>query len=108
SRGGQQPDGPEPQGLGEPGAGQAQARQEPGGQQDEALAPWRSHRPSPHHGDTPAGKGPSKGGSDWVGRGGGRFTSQRFVGATGLRSEEHTSELQSREKLVCRLLLEKK
>src|SRR5207342_2673778 len=31
------------------------------------------------------------------------------VGATGdRRSEEHTSELQSREKLVCRLLLEKK
>src|SRR6266511_5881396 len=27
---------------------------------------------------------------------------------TGLRSEEHTSELQSRENLVCRLLLEKK
>src|SRR5690606_40061034 len=27
---------------------------------------------------------------------------------TGARSEEHTSELQSREKLVCRLLLEKK
>src|SRR5690606_41689826 len=26
----------------------------------------------------------------------------------GVRSEEHTSELQSREKLVCRLLLEKK
>src|SRR5690606_41305302 len=26
----------------------------------------------------------------------------------GLRSEEHTSELQSREKLVCRLLLAKK
>src|SRR5690606_41722569 len=26
----------------------------------------------------------------------------------GIRSEEHTSELQSREKLVCRLLLEKK
>src|SRR5690606_41677271 len=31
---------------------------------------------------------------------------QRLTGAT--RSEEHTSELQSREKLVCRLLLEKK
>src|SRR5690606_39942001 len=32
-----------------------------------------------------------------------------FIGQTGLpRSEEHTSELQSREKLVCRLLLEKK
>src|SRR5207302_5491910 len=30
----------------------------------------------------------------------------RFV--LGLRSEEHTSELQSRENLVCRLLLEKK
>src|SRR5215475_15488314 len=27
--------------------------------------------------------------------------------ATGIRSEEHTSELQSRENLVCRLLLEK-
>src|SRR5690606_41675008 len=29
-------------------------------------------------------------------------------GSTGPRSEEHTSELQSRENLVCRLLLEKK
>src|SRR5690606_40274097 len=29
-------------------------------------------------------------------------------GATEVRSEEHTSELQSRENLVCRLLLEKK
>src|SRR5690349_22364778 len=29
-------------------------------------------------------------------------------GAFGLRSEEHTSELQSRRDLVCRLLLEKK
>src|SRR5690606_40260231 len=28
--------------------------------------------------------------------------------AEGVRSEEHTSELQSRENLVCRLLLEKK
>src|SRR5690606_41719955 len=28
--------------------------------------------------------------------------------ASGTRSEEHTSELQSRENLVCRLLLEKK
>src|SRR5690606_40718369 len=31
-----------------------------------------------------------------------------FVRAMAPRSEEHTSELQSREKLVCRLLLEKK
>src|SRR3712207_7316284 len=30
------------------------------------------------------------------------------VGADVLRSEEHTSELQSRQYLVCRLLLEKK
>src|SRR5690606_41798223 len=30
------------------------------------------------------------------------------VSAAGARSEEHTSELQSRENLVCRLLLEKK
>src|SRR5690606_42047936 len=30
------------------------------------------------------------------------------ISAAGERSEEHTSELQSRENLVCRLLLEKK
>src|SRR5438445_4280862 len=30
------------------------------------------------------------------------------LGASGGRSEEHTSELQSRQYLVCRLLLEKK
>src|SRR5690606_41568368 len=34
-------------------------------------------------------------------------TGKRIAEATG-RSEEHTSELQSRENLVCRLLLEKK
>src|SRR5436309_7223533 len=32
----------------------------------------------------------------------------RVGGSAGCRSEEHTSELQSRENLVCRLLLEKK
>src|SRR3712207_7051281 len=32
----------------------------------------------------------------------------RVCGELGLRSEEHTSELQSRQYLVCRLLLEKK
>src|SRR5207302_7541989 len=32
----------------------------------------------------------------------------RLLAAGALRSEEHTSELQSRENLVCRLLLEKK
>src|SRR6266511_5160300 len=32
----------------------------------------------------------------------------QLTGRAGWRSEEHTSELQSRENLVCRLLLEKK
>src|SRR3712207_8327922 len=32
----------------------------------------------------------------------------RSLGAEGFRSEEHTFELQSRQYLVCRLLLEKK
>src|SRR3712207_6888825 len=31
-----------------------------------------------------------------------------IIGGPGVRSEEHTSELQSRQYLVCRLLLEKK
>src|SRR3712207_8520311 len=35
----------------------------------------------------------------------GSFT---FLASAALRSEEHTSELQSRQYLVCRLLLEKK
>src|SRR5436309_13226004 len=34
--------------------------------------------------------------------------SRRAPSETSARSEEHTSELQSRENLVCRLLLEKK
>src|SRR5690606_40175859 len=37
-----------------------------------------------------------------------RFERDAFLAALGQRSEEHTSELQSRENLVCRLLLEKK
>src|SRR6266496_4525305 len=42
-------------------------------------------------------------------RGQGRDPGQRAKPAVrGLRSEEHTSELQSRRDLVCRLLLEKK
>src|SRR2546427_1434887 len=32
----------------------------------------------------------------------------RFFASTSIRSEEHTSELQSQSNLVCRLLLEKK
>src|SRR2546422_2132941 len=38
----------------------------------------------------------------------GRAEVERRAGAVGARSEEHTSELQSRLHLVCRLLLEKK
>src|SRR5207302_5744261 len=37
-----------------------------------------------------------------------RRVDQRLSAAGEVRSEEHTSELQSRENLVCRLLLEKK
>src|SRR5436309_10759241 len=37
-----------------------------------------------------------------------RSSPRRFGIVVRLRSEEHTSELQSRENLVCRLLLEKK
>src|SRR5438445_10742064 len=40
--------------------------------------------------------------------GGGGLGPQVEFGTVGLRSEEHTSELQSRQYLVCRLLLEKK
>src|SRR3712207_6925126 len=57
-------------------------------------------------------EGPRRGGQP-VGAGGGRARApvlqhqgQRTVAA--VRSEEHTSELQSRQYLVCRLLLEKK
>src|SRR5690606_39851616 len=38
----------------------------------------------------------------------GSTRAQQIQISAGARSEEHTSELQSREKLVCRLLLEKK
>src|SRR3712207_7932818 len=38
----------------------------------------------------------------------GRTAAERAEAAAAVRSEEHTSELQSRQYLVCRLLLEKK
>src|SRR5438445_2894913 len=41
-------------------------------------------------------------------RGGGRPPGPAAAADVGARSEEHTSELQSRQYLVCRLLLEKK
>src|SRR3712207_7053252 len=45
---------------------------------------------------------------DRSGRGGVVTASSETTRACGRRSEEHTSELQSRQYLVCRLLLEKK
>src|SRR3712207_8154184 len=62
----------------------------------------------PEHGEGVPGvveaarPGPERGLVGVVGHGGG--TDQ----PSGMRSEEHTSELQSRQYLVCRLLLEKK
>src|SRR3712207_6921913 len=43
-----------------------------------------------------------------VGAVAGRQADQRLAVLVAVRSEEHTSELQSRQYLVCRLLLEKK
>src|SRR5690625_6972444 len=49
-------------------------------------------------------------GPDWIGAELGlpARTVSRVLRRAGVRSEEHTSELQSRGHLVCRLLLEKK
>src|SRR3712207_8969845 len=51
----------------------------------------------------------SKGPRPTAGLAAGAHRPRRWArGALGFRSEEHTSELQSRQYLVCRLLLEKK
>src|SRR3712207_8789357 len=68
----------------------------------DALPIWtrRRQRPDP---------GPLRRRRDRPGAGrGARHRPQRDDGRPGRRSEEHTSELQSRQYLVCRLLLEKK
>src|SRR3712207_8907105 len=57
------------------------------------ATPWRSAAAR----RTSSSEGPAGGASG-----------PRFWGPAGTRSEEHTSELQSRQYLVCRLLLEKK
>src|SRR3712207_8769061 len=46
--------------------------------------------------------------AQFSGERGSRQVTQSLTGRSGERSEEHTSELQSRQYLVCRLLLEKK
>src|SRR3712207_7416311 len=53
----------------------------------------------PHHGDPDPGVRVQPGGVPQA---------AGLLQAPGVRSEEHTSELQSRQYLVCRLLLEKK
>src|SRR3712207_7591218 len=72
--------------------------------------------------DVPAARGDGEAGRDEHGRRHRRQVADRIVGQVGVergsdagggqrrqhRSEEHTSELQSRQYLVCRLLLEKK
>src|SRR3989442_8920493 len=57
-----------------------------------------------------AGESGGRGRSGAGGRGGRDLppAEATVLAASGLRSEEHTSELQSRPHLVCRLLLEKK
>src|SRR3712207_8661084 len=62
-----------------------------------------SHRGRPASGGGSWGRTAAKG-SLGVGSG----TLGAATAGTGARSEEHTSELQSRQYLVCRLLLEKK
>src|SRR5690349_23407338 len=64
---------------------------------------FRSWGEVEHVGQADHGFGDARDGAGEGGRVGGGF---RVEG--GLRSEEHTSELQSRRDLVCRLLLEKK
>src|SRR3712207_8046898 len=73
---------------------------------------WRARHTSDRHGD-----GASRARRCWLRR---LVAAARYRGTTGgsdtrsarypaeSRSEEHTSELQSRQYLVCRLLLEKK
>src|SRR3712207_8928840 len=54
------------------------------------------------------GAGRAVGAGDAGGAAGGRAPLRRALSGAARRSEEHTSELQSRQYLVCRLLLEKK
>src|SRR3712207_7011397 len=61
------------------------------------LGPWSAHRRA-------APARPRRAARRWPGA----APSRRRAGTGSGRSEEHTSELQSRQYLVCRLLLEKK
>src|SRR5690606_42025711 len=72
---------------------------------------FRSHIAGEQFGGVGVGPGDEDGGHAHHigGEAGGHQVPNRLLGRDEhLRSEEHTSELQSRENLVCRLLLEKK
>src|SRR3712207_7864938 len=72
------------------------------------LVPASSSRPSPHLGPGVQPL-PRRGSTGGAGAEVAPLLHNLPAGALdGLRSEEHTSELQSRQYLVCRLLLEKK
>src|SRR3712207_8296577 len=77
------------------------------------LFPYTTLFRSPRQGSVPrAGDGGSRRGCaaqrSRPGPARDRVSGRRLVRALAGRSEEHTSELQSRQYLVCRLLLEKK
>src|SRR3712207_8724414 len=61
-----------------------------------------------HRGEAAPVEGRQAGGAQGAGVGGRAVALVAVEGEVGERSEEHTSELQSRQYLVCRLLLEKK
>src|SRR3712207_7092262 len=69
----------------------------------DALPIWGPGRRSPWQSRAPGGHS-----ADPASSGGYRIAPQASHPSTTVRSEEHTSELQSRQYLVCRLLLEKK
>src|SRR3712207_8491477 len=69
---------------------------------------FRSRRPQPGRLVAPPQGGDRPGAAQGEGQGGAATEPGRRRQRAGPRSEEHTSELQSRQYLVCRLLLEKK
>src|SRR3712207_7791197 len=75
-----------------------------------AGTPRAGRAPGPSAAARRGGRGGATGPCPSTPRRGGprRRTSPRRRGGASARSEEHTSELQSRQYLVCRLLLEKK
>src|SRR3712207_8421720 len=72
------------------------------------ILPSSGHRDDPPFAHPSWATGSHHGWTDFRGSGRLLLSSRRHQGASSSRSEEHTSELQSRQYLVCRLLLEKK